>query len=90
MVELTADVLDRYVGKYRYSIFATLTVRRQGTQLFAKMTLQPEFELVAKAENKFYWRFVPAEIEFQLEADGKVSQAIHRQGGAEMTVNKIE
>jgi hypothetical protein len=90
IVEVEADVLDRYVGKYEYPGIGVLTVRRDGDKLLAQMTGQPEFELFAKAADVFFWKVVAAEIKFIAGKDGKVEKATHQQGGATIEVKKIE
>jgi hypothetical protein len=54
------------------------------------MTFQPEFEILAKSEDEFFWKMVPAEIKFVKGADGQVEKAIHRQGGAVLEAPKIK
>lgn len=88
-VELSTEVLDRYVGKYKYG-FGRLTIRREGEQLFAQMTGQPEFELFAESEMKLFWKVINAQLEFKLDDDGKVVSAKHYQAGQEIPVEKIE
>lgn len=88
-IELADDVLDRYVGKYDYGS-AKLTIRRQGKQLFAKMTGQTEFELFAKSETELHWRAVHARLELTVDDDGKVIKATHYQSGQEIPVEKID
>ena len=90
VVQLPNEVLDQYVGKYRYSFFASLTVRREGNQLWAKMTGQQEFKIFPKSESEFFWKVVPAEITFVRGDDGKVVKAIHKQAGKTSEVKKIK
>jgi hypothetical protein len=88
-VKVAEEVLDRYVGKYDYKGLGELTVRRDGNQLLAKMTGQPEFKLYASSETKFFWKVVNAQIDFRIE-DGKVTGGTHHQAGSKIEVEKIE
>ena len=90
IVEVADEILDAYVGKYRYSFFAVLTVRREGNQLLAKMTAQPEFEIFPKSDTEFFWKVVPAEIKFVTNDEGKVEKVIHTQGGKTIEAKKIK
>ena len=80
-VKVASDVLDLYTGKYSYKGLGVLTVRRQGDQLKAQMTGQPEFDIYPKSENEFFWKVVKAEIKFVTDAEGAVIKALHKQAG---------
>jgi len=79
-VVLSAAVLDRYVGEYKYAAVGTIVkFRRDGDTLFVKSGTMPDAPCVALAETRFAspWG---APIEFQLDAQGKVTGAIVEQG----------
>ena len=71
-------VYDTYAGQYAYAI---LTVTRQGDRVFAQMTGQPKVEIFAKSPTEFFWKVVKAKVEFVKNEAGKITNAIHRQGG---------
>ena len=82
---------DAYVGKYDYGQRkAVLTVTREGNQLFAQMTGQPKFEIFPSSATEFFWKVVNAKIAFVRNEAGKVTKAIHEQGGQKLEVTKIE
>ncbi len=82
---------DAYVGKYDYGQGkAILTVTREGNQLFAQMTGQPKFEIFPSSATEFFWKVVNAKIAFVKNAAGKVTKAVHEQGGRKQEVPKIE
>lgn len=89
-VTLTAAQLDAFVGQYRYAPTVVLTVKRDGTQLLAQLTGQPEFPIFALAADQFEWRVVPAKVRFVQGDDGKVTKAIHEQNGAMLDAPKIK
>ena len=80
-VKLTAEQLDAPLGDYQYGPLAVLTVTRDGEQLFAQLTGQPKFPIFPKSATEFEWRVVKASVEFVKGGDGKVTKAIHQQGG---------
>ena len=88
-VKLPADVLERYVGVYELAPTFSLTMVRRGGQLFTQATGQPEFELFAESETKFFLKNVDAQVEFQTGADGKVTGLILHQGGRDMPAKKV-
>jgi diketogulonate reductase-like aldo/keto reductase len=79
-VTLAAAILDRYVGEYEYAAAGqNVTFRRDGNTLFVKVQgNMPEAPLVARSETRFAapWAFV----QFQLDAQGKVTGAMVEQG----------
>lgn len=80
-VALSAAVLDRYAGEYLHKAAGTtVTIRRDGDRLLVKVAGgMPEGPLVARSETSFGapWG---ATIEFQLDAQGKVTGANVDQG----------
>jgi CubicO group peptidase (beta-lactamase class C family) len=82
---------DDYVGKYDYGQGrAIMAITREGDRLFAQLTGQPRFEIFPKAEAEFFWKVVPAEISFVRDAAGKVTKAVHRQGGQTIDAPRVE
>jgi aryl-alcohol dehydrogenase-like predicted oxidoreductase len=79
-VELSAAVLDRYVGEYTTPDGSVISFRRDGTTLFMKPPgANPEVPLAARAEIRFG---TPQSrvIEFHVDAQGKVTGAMMEQG----------
>jgi CubicO group peptidase (beta-lactamase class C family) len=89
-VRLTPAQLDAFVGQYQFGPAAVLTVRRDGSQLFAQLTDQPEFPIFPTAEDGFEWRVVKASIRFVKDGDGKVTKAVHTQNGGSFDAPKIK
>jgi CubicO group peptidase (beta-lactamase class C family) len=82
---------DSMVGKYDYGQGkAIMTVTREGNRLFAQLTGQPKFEIFPKSATEFFWKVVDAQVTFVKDEKGKVSKAIHHQGGLTITAPKIE
>jgi aryl-alcohol dehydrogenase-like predicted oxidoreductase len=79
-VTLSAAVLDRYVGKYKYAAVGTIvTFRRDGETLLVTSGTMPEAPCVARSETRFTTPW-GAPLEFQLDGQGKVTGAIVEQG----------
>ena len=80
VVELSAAVLDRYVGEYTTPAGATVTFRREGSTLYVKLpNAAQEAPLSARSEIRFG---DPQNrvFEFHLDAQGKVTGAFMEQG----------
>jgi len=79
-VELSAFILDSYVGEYTYAATKqTATFRRDGARLLVKVSgNMPESVLVALSETRFSvpWGI----IEFQLDEEDNVTGAVVEQG----------
>ena len=90
-VKVDAATYDAFVGKYDYGEGnAILTVSREGDHLFAQLTGQPKFEIYPKSPTEFFWKVVDAQVQFVKNDAGKITKAIHHQGGQTLEAPKIE
>jgi D-alanyl-D-alanine-carboxypeptidase/D-alanyl-D-alanine-endopeptidase len=67
-----------------------LTDTREGDSVFAQMTGQPKAGIFPKSATEFEWRSIPASVKFTKDKDGKVTGAIHTQGGGRIEAAKIK
>jgi hypothetical protein len=67
-ITLDSKVLDRYVGVYQFAPTVTLTVTREGGQLYVMLTGQPKFEAYAESEKDFFLKVVDAQRRWQAKA----------------------
>lgn len=88
-VEVDEDVLQRYVGTYRLQPGFDIVMTRDGTQLYAQATGQPQFEVFPSSETEFYLTVVDAQITFEVE-DGIATGLVLRQAGQTMPAPKVE
>lgn len=84
VVQISDDVLDRYVGEYSISEQFKITIRREGHALKAKATNQPEIDLFAEAQNKFFLKVVRAQMEFVQDENQDITKLILHQNGQAM------
>jgi tetratricopeptide (TPR) repeat protein len=89
--EVTVDnsILKKYEGEYQLFPNFIITIRADGTKLFAQATGQSEFEIYPKSETKFYYTVVPAQIEFVSDENGEVNKMILFQNNKEMPGERI-
>ena len=86
-VELTADVLDRYVGEYEAASGFTMVFRRDGATLYVKPGSNPEGPVVAHSETHFSDPRGPG-IEFQLDERKQVTGLILVQGSQRIPLER--
>ncbi len=87
-ISLGANVLKRYEGTYELQPGFEIVITTEGDKIFAEATGQPQVEIFAETETKFFLKVVPAEIVFITHNDGIADQLTLYQGGREMTGKK--
>jgi len=88
--DVDKDLYGLYAGKYEYPQGMIMTISQEDDRLFAQMTGQPKFEIFPRSENEFFWKVVDAQITFHLDESGKITHAMHFQGGQNLKVPRIE
>ncbi len=83
-VQVNPAVYDAYAGEYEITPGFSITITREGNQLFALPTGQGKAELFPESESRFFLKVVDAEIEFVRGADGKVTGLVLHQNGRDM------
>jgi len=87
---IDSKIYDDYVGRYDYGNSAVLIVTKEGDRLLAQLTGQPKFEIFPRSESEFFWKVVDAQITFVRNEKGKVTHAIHHQGGRTLKAPKLK
>lgn len=88
-IALPEEILEAYVGVYEIQPGFTLTITRDGQQLYTQATGQDRFEIYARSESEFFLTVVEASLSFQ-EEDGSVTGLMLNQGGREIPGRKIQ
>jgi len=88
-ITLTPEQLQPFVG--RYSLTATIhaDITLEGKQLYTQLTGQPRFPMFAESPTSFFLKVVDAEVTFQKDASGKVTELTIHQGGRDTVAKKI-
>lgn len=79
-IEVSAEVLSKYQGKYELEPDFILEIIVEGTQLYILPTGQQKMELFAYEEDKFFSKMVNAQIGFNFESDKVVSLTLFQNG----------
>lgn len=89
-VTLSESVLDAYVGKYQLAPNFIISLYRQGQQLLAQATNQPQIEMFATDATHFELPSVNAKITINLDSSNKAVSLTLHQGGASPVAQRIE
>jgi hypothetical protein len=89
-LSLSADVLDRYVGRYALAPGFTITVTRDGTRLLAQLTGQPAIEVFASAEREFFYKVVNARLTFETDGKSPATAVVLHQNGQSPRAPRVE
>ncbi len=93
-VAINPKLLDRYVGRYRFSETDILTVTRDGDHLYCQEEGQPKIELHPESAVDFFVKEVDVQVTFE-EARASASQApgasvaIWHQGGQDQRGDRL-
>jgi hypothetical protein len=88
-IELDAATLGDYVGTYRYNSSVTVEFTLKGDHLEAQITGQRALPIFASAKDKFFYKIVDAQLDFEHDAGGKVVAVVLHQNGRDMWATRV-
>jgi CubicO group peptidase (beta-lactamase class C family) len=88
-IPLDAATLGDYTGKYRFDFGAVLDVALKGDHLDAQLTGQVALPVFASARDRFFYKMVDAQLDFERDADGKVIAVVLHQNGRDMRAERV-
>ncbi len=88
-VRLEAEQLPDYVGAFEFAPGAVLTVKVVDAGLQAQLSGQPFFPVFAKGDDRFFYKVVDAELQFERDAAGKVVAVVLHQSGIEQRAKRV-
>lgn len=88
-ITLPPEVLDRYVGVYQLPGMR-VTITRTPTCLVAEPEGQTAERLYPETKTAFFLKTLDAQVIFRLDAGGKVTGLVLRQGGMDAPARKIK
>jgi len=93
-VAINPQLLDRYVGRYRFSETDILTVTRDGDRLYCQEEGQPKIELHPENSVDFFLKEVDVQVTFEgaqesASAHPVASAAIWHQGGQDQRGDRL-
>ena len=81
VITVDAQTLQSYVGKYAFDFGAALDVTLHDDQLEARLGPQQSFPVYPSAKDKFFYKVVDAQLEFERDAQGRIVAVILHQNG---------
>lgn len=90
VVPVAEEILERYVGSYQLATSFSITITREGTQLFEQATGQGRLKIFAKSETEFFMTAVDAQATFQMKDDGTVESMTWFQNGQQIVGKKTK
>jgi len=85
-VDISEDILNKYVGKYQLTPNFIIAVTKEGKTLFVQATGQPKLEIAPLSKSKFYLKNVDAQVTF---TEGAASLILH-QGGMNQEAKRMK
>ncbi len=89
-IKVGSKILSKYAGKYYIDKVGTINIINEGDHLYYQTDGQPKFELFPEAQNKVFFRVVDAEIEFNTDTKGNVTNIELYQYGAKFEGTKSD
>ncbi|WP_080059426.1 serine hydrolase [Spirosoma aerolatum] len=80
-VSVNDSILETYVGSYQLAPNRILSITFDNRKLFLQVTGQQRFELFPSSETDFFLKAVNAQLTFQKDAAGRVTQVVVHQNG---------
>jgi CubicO group peptidase (beta-lactamase class C family) len=87
-IALDPAALGDYVGQYRFN-FGVLDVTLHSGHLEAQLTGQAAFPIFANAKDKFFYKVVDAQLDFERDAAGKIVALVLHQNGRDMRASRM-
>jgi CubicO group peptidase (beta-lactamase class C family) len=90
--EIAVDpkLFERYIGSYQLAPNFVLTVTREGDGLFVQATGQPKTQVFPESERDYFYKVVDAQITFVTDGQGKATELILHQNGADVPAKRVE
>ena len=87
-VPVAPEVLQRYTGHYVTPLGVGLEVVSSDGRLLVQVFGQPQVEVYPESETRFFYRIIPAQLEF-VSAGGDVTAVVLHQNGIEQRLDRV-
>jgi CubicO group peptidase (beta-lactamase class C family) len=88
-ITLTPQQLKPFAGRYSLTPEVNVDITLDGNQLQTQLTGQPKFPLFPESPTTFFLKVVDAEVRFEKDASGKITQLTIHQGGRDVVAKKV-
>jgi D-alanyl-D-alanine-carboxypeptidase/D-alanyl-D-alanine-endopeptidase len=87
-VEVSAEVLETYVGEYPLAAEFVLTITVDDGTIWSQATGQEKLQMYPESETEFFLKVVDAQVTFNIDDSGSVAGLVLYQGGVESPAPK--
>lgn len=88
-IALDASVLGNYTGKFQFEFGTVLDVTLKSDHLEAQLTGQSAFPIFANARDRFFYKIVEAQLDFERDEGGKVVAVVLHQDGRDIRAARM-
>jgi hypothetical protein len=88
-IAFDATTSGDYLGKYQFDFGAVLDVALKSDHLEAQLTGQAGLAIFARAKDRFFYKVVDAQLDFERDGGGKVIAAVLHQHGRDMRAPRM-
>jgi hypothetical protein len=88
-VAVDPKILEEYAGDYELAPGVAISFINRDGRLFTQGPGQPEMEVFPRSETEFFLKVVEGSVQFVRDSAGTVSGILIRQGGRDISANKI-
>lgn len=89
-VEVSHEVLKRYVGTYHAAPGLDLELTVEGPNLFVQGTGRPRFQAIPESDTDFYFVSIESPMHMTVTPEGKVEKLTLKMSGQEIVAPKIK
>ncbi len=89
-ISVNPQLFEGYVGRYQLAPEFILTVTTKDDRLFVQATGQPNAEVFAESETKYFYKVVDAQVTFDTDTDGRANGLTLHQNGQNMPAKRME
>lgn len=89
-IALDPKAYDRLAGDYELAPNFLITILRRDGKLISRATGQAEVELFPESETRFFLTVVDAQVDFLVDAEGRVTGLVLHQGGQDLPARKVK
>jgi CubicO group peptidase (beta-lactamase class C family) len=89
-IQVDPKIFDGYVGNYQLAPNFSITITRAGDHLFEQATNQPKLEIFPESDKDYFLKVVDAQITFVTDAQGRATELILHQSGADQHARRVE
>ena len=89
-IQVDPKVFDGYLGNYQLAPNFSITITREGAHLFEQAPNQPKIEIFPESDKDYFLKVVDAQITFITDAQGRATELILHQGGADQHARRVE